>query len=106
MSRMRKPEFVLKRCQDNQERFSWTPYHGVRILLALLECDNMSSLFSVKYVPSWIPGAGFQAYAKEVHKMSTTMRDVPYNDAKKALVGYFFNFFLASFSLHVLITAL
>jgi hypothetical protein len=32
---------------------------------------------SVKYVPEWVPGAGFQIYAKEAREDSRQVRDKP-----------------------------
>ncbi|KLO15505.1 cytochrome P450 [Schizopora paradoxa] len=40
----------------------------------------------LKYVPDWIPGAGFKKRANEVRKISTAMRVEPYNETKEALL--------------------
>jgi hypothetical protein len=41
----------------------------------------------VKYVPEWFPGAGFQKVAKELHRMSIMVKEVPYQYVKEAIVG-------------------
>lgn len=40
----------------------------------------------LKYVPEWIPGAGFQKKAREWGKLAMTMVDMPFDAAKKLIV--------------------
>lgn len=43
--------------------------------------------FLVKYVPEWMPGAGFKAKAKEWRKLSQAMINVPYDMVKEKFVS-------------------
>jgi len=45
---------------------------------------------ALKYVPDWVPGAGFKKTAKECHVLLQTMRDSPYEDAKRQIVRAIF----------------
>jgi len=48
----------------------------------------MVDLFpSLKYVPEWMPGAGFKTKAKEWRKLSQAMINVPYNMVKEKFVS-------------------
>ncbi|KAF8906163.1 cytochrome P450, partial [Mucidula mucida] len=40
---------------------------------------------SLRYVPSWVPGAGFKTWAKEANKSATAMRDAPLKFVEKAM---------------------
>ncbi|KAJ3560787.1 hypothetical protein NP233_g10605 [Leucocoprinus birnbaumii] len=40
----------------------------------------------LKYVPEWVPGAGFQKKAKEWARLTMIMLDMPFSAAKQALV--------------------
>jgi hypothetical protein len=40
----------------------------------------------VKYVPEWMPGAGFKRKAKEWRTLSQAMINVPYNMVKEKFV--------------------
>ncbi len=44
---------------------------------------------SLRYVPSWVPGAGFKTWAKEANKSATAMRDAPLKFVEKAMVCSF-----------------
>jgi len=48
----------------------------------------------LKYIPEWVPGAGFQRNAKEWGALAMRMVDLPFADAKKRIVSY--NVHLAS----------
>jgi len=37
----------------------------------------------LKYVPSWVPGAGFKTKAKEWSKLLTNLREIPFREAKR-----------------------
>jgi hypothetical protein len=43
----------------------------------------------LKYVPEWMPGAGFQKKAREWGKLALTMVDIPFEAAKKLIVSPF-----------------
>jgi hypothetical protein len=45
----------------------------------------------LKYVPEWMPGAGFQKKAREWGKLAKTMVDIPFEAAKKLIVSLFFD---------------
>ena len=40
----------------------------------------------LKYVPEWMPGAGFQKKAKEWRKLARTMIELPFSAAKRNIV--------------------
>jgi hypothetical protein len=42
---------------------------------------------SVKYVPEWVPGATFQRKAREWQAMLRVLRDAPFLEVKRAMVG-------------------
>ena len=41
----------------------------------------------MKYVPEWMPGAGFKRKAKEWRKLSQAMINVPYNMVNEKFVS-------------------
>lgn len=41
----------------------------------------------MKYIPKWVPGAGFQILAEEGAKASNDMRYLPYYDARDRFVS-------------------
>ena len=41
---------------------------------------------ALKYVPSWVPGAGFQRQARKWRKATRDLLDVPFAEAKQSLV--------------------
>lgn len=42
---------------------------------------------AVKYLPTWLPGAGFKKQAYEWRKSITAMVEVPFNAVKQAIVS-------------------
>jgi|SRR6267154_2053791 len=42
---------------------------------------------AVKYVPAWVPGAGFQKKAAAWKRAVLSMRDLPFHAVQKALVS-------------------
>ncbi|KAF8897014.1 cytochrome P450 [Mucidula mucida] len=40
----------------------------------------------LRFVPSWVPGAGFKTWAKEANKSVTAMRDAPLKFVEKAVI--------------------
>jgi hypothetical protein len=52
----------------------------------------MNKLFPVKYVPSWVPGAGFQRKAKAWSNHLSEMRERPFKLVEDQLVGVVFLF--------------
>jgi hypothetical protein len=40
----------------------------------------------VRYVPSWMPGAGFKTFAKEASGLHRRMRDAPFEVVKTQMV--------------------
>jgi hypothetical protein len=53
---------------------------------------------ALKYVPEWVPGAGFQKMAKEWGKLAITMIDMPFEASKKRIVRALFIIFGLSHS--------
>lgn len=43
---------------------------------------------AVKYVPAWVPGAGFQKKAAAWKRAVLSMRDLPFETVQKALVSW------------------
>ena len=54
-----------------------------------MECyvSEMISLV-VKYVPEWVPGAGFQRQAREWKALMDQVNDVPYHFVKNQMVSH------------------
>ena len=53
----------------------------------------------LKYVPEFVPGAGFQKKARIWRKIQEDFKEVPYSSSIEAMVHYFlFLFFFAYFS--------
>jgi hypothetical protein len=51
------------------------------------ECsDGLIRVNPVKYVPEWMPGAGFKTQARAWRHLATQVHLVPFNVCKKALV--------------------
>jgi hypothetical protein len=50
-------------------------------------CLNLPNIPAVKYVPEWMPGAGFKTKAKEWRKLSQAMINVPYDMVKGKFVS-------------------
>lgn len=44
----------------------------------------------LKYVPSWMPGAGFKIYAERAQLDTVDMRESPYQQGMGRLVSYLF----------------
>lgn len=44
---------------------------------------------ALKYVPDWLPGAGFKRKAREWRQLALKMRDTPYEHAKRKVVSHF-----------------
>ena len=42
----------------------------------------------LKYIPEWVPGAGFQRRAREWSALAMRMADLPFADAKRRIVSY------------------
>lgn len=54
-------------------------------LFFLKACSH--SLYEVRYIPTWMPGAGFKRKALGWRKLSRAMRDEPFEDVKRRMVG-------------------
>jgi hypothetical protein len=48
---------------------------------------NLSNILTVKYVPEWMPGAGFKTKAREWRKLSQAMINVPFDMVKAKFVS-------------------
>jgi hypothetical protein len=65
---------------------------GVAIMVA-----NKTSAFLVdaipvlKYLPSWVPGAGFKRFAWESRKLSNEVLESPFRTLKQAAVSIIFS---------------
>ena len=51
----------------------------------------------LRYVPSWIPGAGFQKKAEEWKRTVEDMADIPHEFVKQRMVCLMLLFFLVTF---------
>ena len=52
-------------------------------------CANLTFRSTVKYVPSWFPGANFKVQAKEWRNDSTAMLEKPFEMVKQRMVHIF-----------------
>jgi hypothetical protein len=50
----------------------------------------VDSLPILKYVPEWVPGAGFQKRAREWRKLAEEVLEMPFKGAKSRIVSRFF----------------
>ncbi|KAF8068005.1 cytochrome P450 [Lyophyllum atratum] len=71
--------------QPTNDKYIETAEHGIKPLVAaaLPGAFLVDVLPILKYVPSWMPGAGFQRKAKEWRKMALNMINVPYDAAMR-----------------------
>lgn len=53
----------------------------------LAERSSIDVLYQVRYIPAWVPGAGFQKKAAIWKKYVLEMRDAPFIAVQKALVS-------------------
>ncbi|SRR6266446_2894390 len=58
-----------------------------RTVLYYYRCLNAFNIPPVKYVPEWMPGAGFKMKAKKWRKLSQAMINVPYDMVKEKFVS-------------------
>lgn len=87
------------RLHCDPERFLSISFPGVSSSLNILTSElTYSCLIAVKYIPKWLPGAGFQAIAAEGARFSHDLRYRPYADAKKNIVKHL------SFAMFLLLT--
>ena len=56
-------------------------------------------MFSVKYVPAWFPGAGFQKKARHWRELSVQMNTAPFEAVRQAFVSSSFFFLVAMLKL-------
>lgn len=68
------------------DSFPFREFNGIHPLLCYDDVDLLMGIYSVKYVPEWFPGAGFQTQAKEWSKQVTTMVDMPFEVVKQQIV--------------------
>jgi hypothetical protein len=54
----------------------------------------------LKYIPAWVPGAGFQRIAKEWSNTLNDMVDMPYNFTKQQMVRIATQFYLIDFNMY------
>ncbi|KDR66571.1 hypothetical protein GALMADRAFT_80669 [Galerina marginata CBS 339.88] len=75
--------------QHNDDPYIKTAEQGVRPLFAAaVPGAFLVDIFSVlKYVPWWMPGAGFQRKAREWKKLARTMVEAPFAAAKRNIVA-------------------
>ena len=51
----------------------------------------------LKYVPEFVPGAGFQKKARIWRKIQEDFKEVPYSSSIEAMVHYFYYFFFFAY---------
>lgn len=66
----------------------WSPSHPCVFLAVAVELNWHQLGCTVKYVPSWFPGANFIRIANDFKKGTILMRNMPFNFVKKSLVSY------------------
>ena len=52
----------------------------------MIRCQTQA-IKLVKHIPAWVPGAYFKRYAKHIKNTLETMAQLPYDYAKKEIVG-------------------
>jgi hypothetical protein len=57
--------------------------------LALFSIPQNANTFVVKYIPSWLPGAGFKRKAKKYALVLQDLVEIPHNYVKSQLVSCF-----------------
>lgn len=57
-------------------------------LLARSSMSKDTNTFTVKYIPSWLPGAGFKRKAKKYAVVLRDLVETPHNYVKSQLVSY------------------
>ena len=62
------------------------PSHYVRALMKYYVSEVI--VLVVKYVPEWVPGAGFQRQAREWKAIMDQVTDVPYDFVKGQIVSH------------------
>jgi len=60
----------------------WSKFDGIDTETMLI-----FSTSSVRYIPTWFPGAGFQRTAEQGRKLSYDLRNLPFEEAKERLVS-------------------
>ena len=75
--------------QDNRDPFVEFSQHAFQAVLdATLPGGFLVDVMPwLKYVPEWVPGAGFQKTAKTVRKLQEGFRESPFAEALKSLVS-------------------
>jgi hypothetical protein len=66
---------------------SWSIFSPVVLFFLIKWFAFYSNISLVKYVPEWMPGAGFKRKAKEWRTLSQAMINVPYNMVKEKFVS-------------------
>ena len=79
--------------QPHNDPYIATAEHGVHPLVAAAVPGAflVDTLPFLKYVPEWMPGAGFQTKAREWKKLARRMVEVPYEAAKQRIVRCYFS---------------
>lgn len=74
--------------QPQNDPYISTAEQGVHPLVAAAVPGAflVDTLPFLKYVPEWMPGAGFQTKAREWKKLARRMVEVPYEAAKQRIV--------------------
>jgi len=60
--------------------------------LARASVSNDADTSTVKYIPSWLPGAGFRSKAKQYAIVLQDLLEIPHNYVKSQLVSYFVSY--------------
>ena len=60
---------------------------SMRMLMSVRIKSLIHSCSTVKYIPAWVPGAGFQRVAAHVKKLNQTIRHGPWEKVLKGLVS-------------------
>jgi len=86
--------------QSKDDIYIETAEQGVRPLTvaAIPGAYLVDMLPWLKYIPEWVPGAGFQRRAREWGVLAMRMADLPFADAKRHIVSYNVHLILDSYT--------
>jgi hypothetical protein len=75
--------------QPDNDPYIQTSEEAVHILAKTFGSDLVDVLPILKYLPEWMPGAGFQTRAREAKRVAHRMLENPFKAAKDRIVRTF-----------------
>ena len=79
--------YGLKVAEDSNDIYLSTFEDGIRAANLFFTCSSILEFFPVlARVPTWLPGTGYLRTIRDIRLASHKLRDLPWEDASKALV--------------------